>query len=134
MGTSVAGFERANRLRRSSEFQRLTREGRQQVTRSFVLVAASGAHPEHAERTRLGVAVGRRVGGAVLRNRVKRRLRALAEGCLPEMAQAGYDYVLIGRRATIERSFPALQNDLLTALKRVHKPSLGIAPSSPGAR
>ena len=103
MGTPVAGFERANRLRRSSEFQRLTREGRRQVTRSFVLVVASAAHSGHAERTRLGVAVGRRVGDAVRRNRVKRRIREWFRHQHASLRR-DVDVVVIGRAPAAELS------------------------------
>ncbi len=103
MGTPVAGFERANRLRRSSEFQRLTREGRRQVTRSFVLVVASAARSGHVKRTRLGVAVGRRVGGAVLRNRVKRRIREWFRQQHASLRR-GIDVVVIARASAAELS------------------------------
>ncbi len=127
------------RLTRRAEFLFVARSRSRSAMPGLVLQAArrsAGAGAPAGSAPRVGFTASKKVGNAVARNRVKRRLRALAEGCLPEMAQAGYDYVLIGRRATIERSFPALQNDLLTALKRVHKPSPGIAPSnqSTGAR
>ncbi len=67
---------------------------------------------------RVGFTVSRRVGNAVVRNRVRRRLRAAAERVLPR-ARAGADYVLIGRQGTIARPFAELVADLETALARL---------------
>lgn len=69
---------------------------------------------------RVGFTVSRKVGGAVVRNRAKRRLRAAAEEVLTEHAAPGHDYVLIGRGATPTRRYDALLKDLETALKRLH--------------
>jgi ribonuclease P protein component len=69
---------------------------------------------------RLGFTVTKKLGGAVTRNRIKRRLREAARLTLPELAEAGHDYVLIGRAAGLDRPFSSLQNDIRTALKRLH--------------
>lgn len=71
------------------------------------------------EAPRVGFTVTRKVGNAVVRNRVRRRLRAAAAEVLGEAAMPGYDYVLIGRGATLARPYPALVDDLRTALGRL---------------
>lgn len=68
---------------------------------------------------RLGVTVTRKVGKAVVRNRVRRRLRAAARQVLPDAGVQGCDCVLIGRAATVQRPFAALLADLTTALRRL---------------
>jgi ribonuclease P protein component len=75
-------------------------------------------HPLQAPR--LGITASRRVGGAVARNRVRRRLRAAGRELLPKLAAVPGDYVLIGRAATLTRPFPALLADLTAALRRLH--------------
>ena len=70
---------------------------------------------------RIGFTVTKKLGNAVTRNRIKRRLRAAAGAALAGLARAGHDYVLIGRDATATRDFAALKNDLTSALKRFHR-------------
>ncbi len=72
-----------------------------------------------AEGVRIGFTVSRKVGQATERNRARRRLRAAAGEVLPRYARPGYDYVLIGRRATLDRTYERLVDDLRTALTRV---------------
>ena len=71
------------------------------------------------EELRVGFTVSRKVGNAVVRNRVRRRLRDAAGQVIPEMAKAGHDFVIIGRAGSLERPFAALRRDLETALKRL---------------
>ncbi len=55
----------------------------------------------------------------MIRNRIRRRLRALAGEMLPRHAKAGFDFVLIGRAGTLHRAFDLLRRDLLRALRAV---------------
>ena len=69
----------------------------------------------------MGFTATRKIGGAVQRNRAKRRLREVARLVLPGLARPGWDYVLVGRPgATVERGFADLRADLAAALARVH--------------
>ena len=68
---------------------------------------------------RLGVTVTKKIGNAVVRNRMKRRFRALGRELLPAWGTAGADYVLIGRAGGVERSFALLRAELAKALAKV---------------
>jgi len=70
---------------------------------------------------RVGFTVTKKVGNAVARNRMKRRLRALARDVLPEAGVRGADHILIGRAGQIERDFAKLKSDLQSALAKVQK-------------
>ena len=71
---------------------------------------------------RVGFTVTRKIGGAVVRNRMKRRFRALAREIVPSKGFAGSDHVMIGRINGIERNFALLRSDLAGALDRLRKP------------
>lgn len=68
---------------------------------------------------RVGYTVTKKVGNAVIRNRVKRRFRELARELLPEAGIAGADHVIIGRNSAVERDFGKLRSDLAKALAKV---------------
>jgi ribonuclease P protein component len=87
---------RRGRLSRSGDFDRVFREGRSHGNRYLVLYAFPRPEPSRAEPLRLGVSVGRKVGGAVERNRVKRILREVFWSAA-ERLPAGYDFVLVAR-------------------------------------
>ena len=85
-------------------------------TAGFVLLVRDRRDGDPAMR--LGITVTKKIGGAVIRNRMKRRFRALASAILPEAGVPGADHVLIGRAGGIERAFDALGTDLRAALAR----------------
>ncbi|WP_085809551.1 ribonuclease P protein component [Sphingomonas sp. TZW2008] len=68
---------------------------------------------------RIGYTVTKKIGNSVVRNRMKRRLRALARELLPADGVVGADHVLIGRNGGIERDFASLRTELGKALRKV---------------
>lgn len=67
---------------------------------------------------RVGFTVTKKIGNAVVRNRMKRRFRELAREMLPSSGHAGSDHVMIGRSTGIERDYSDLRADLSKALER----------------
>jgi len=86
------------------------------------------ARPSDAagQTCRVGFTASKKVGGAIARNRCKRRLRETARSLLPLHGAPGVDYVFIARAATAARAWPALLDDVKTAL-------LSLAPAAPAA-
>jgi ribonuclease P protein component len=71
---------------------------------------------------RIGYTASKKIGNAVLRNRAKRRLRALVRDVMPGNVRPGWDYVLVARPgATVTRPYADLIQDLATALTAIHK-------------
>ena len=103
------------RLRKRADFLRAARRGRK-VAKSTVVVQAV-ARSDGARPMRVGVTATKKLGGAVVRNRVKRRLRAAAAELLPQRGEPGTDYVLIGRAATATCPWTRLKRDLDGALE-----------------
>ena len=84
------------RLSRSGDFDRAYRDGRSHANRHLVLYAFPREDDEAGDDVRLGVSVGRKVGGATERNKVKRAMREAFWG-LSDSLPPGYDFVLVGR-------------------------------------
>lgn len=70
---------------------------------------------------RVGYTVTKKIGNAVVRNRIKRRFRALARAVLPENGVPGADHILIGRSDGLTRDFAQLKADLTKALGKVSR-------------
>jgi ribonuclease P protein component len=103
------------RLKRREEFLKVAATRRKCAVPGLVLQAARG--PADAASIRVGFTATKKLGGAVVRNRAKRRLRAAAAAVLPVAGTRGYDYVLVARAGTLDRSWPALLDDLRKALE-----------------
>ncbi len=85
----------------------------------FVLLVRERGDGDPAMR--LGITVTKKIGGAVVRNRMKRRFRILARELLPVHGVSGADHVLIGRADGVERDFATLRQELEKALRKVAK-------------
>ena len=103
------------RLTKRSEFL-FVRQG-VRASRGAVLVEARRRSPDGPFR--LGLTASKKVGGAVQRNRARRRLREAARQLLPELGLPGVDYVLVARQQTPDASWAALLDDVRSALIRL---------------
>ncbi len=80
----------------------------------FVLLA----RPNGGLGKRFGITVTKKIGNAVVRNRMKRRFRELLRAALPDCGLPDHDHVLIGRDGGVERDFVLLREELAAALAR----------------
>jgi ribonuclease P protein component len=92
----------------------------------FVLLVRPRGDEDPA--VRLGITVTKKIGGAVVRNRMKRRFRALAREVLPESGVKGADHVLIGRAGGVERDYGLLRDELKNALRKLSGTSVRAEP------
>lgn len=107
-------------MRKRADFLKAA-SARRQGTNGFLLQARDRA--DGLDLIRVGYTASKKIGNAVLRNRAKRRLRALAQAVLPQLARPGWDYVLVARPGeTVSRDFSNLRDDLVQALRSVHRP------------
>jgi ribonuclease P protein component len=128
-GGRAQGAERTPRAR-PQEAQRLitikkradflaANGGLRATTPGFVLLVRD--RNDDDPRMRVGFTVTKKIGGAVVRNRMKRRFRALAREILAARGFAGADHVIIGRSKGVERDFALLRAELGGALDRLRK-------------
>jgi len=107
------GFGPADRIRKSSDFRRVTGEGYRRAGSHVILLRARrvDSPADSLPPSRLGVTVSRKVGGAVVRNLVKRRLREWFRQARHELPGAT-DWVVIARKSAASVSFATLVMDL----------------------
>jgi ribonuclease P protein component len=105
--------QRRFRLTRSEDFKRVRRSGKSYAHPLVVLIVQKSDQP----RVRVGVAAGRTVGTAVIRNRTKRLLREAMRILIPNIA-SGLDLILIARPGLISASLEDTRQALLNLLKR----------------
>jgi len=114
------------RLRKRADFLRVAASGRKWAAPGVIVQADQMPDGTPDADVRVGFTVTRKVGGSVIRNRARRRLRAAAAAVIPGQSRAGFDFVLIGRQGTLTRPFPSLISDVAAALAR-----LGAAAPAP---
>jgi ribonuclease P protein component len=113
-------FRRQVRIRRRPEFTAIQNTGHRVSTRSLTVLAKPG----EARHDRLGIVASRKVGNAVVRNRVKRRLRELFRQQQPVTLPpggSGLDVVVIARREAASVPFAVLRADFERALGRLRQ-------------
>ena len=103
------------RLRQRADFLATARASKVATT-GFVLQSRNRGDDGPV---RVGFTVSRKVGTAVERNRVRRRLREIVRLSAESEVHPGHDYVLIGRRAALSLPFERLNDDLKGALRRL---------------
>jgi ribonuclease P protein component len=124
-------FRRESRLRSSQDFQRVRRRGRRQqgqwLTLAYARRADAPRPPDASEESdgaqvkaapaRIGFSVSKRVGSAVIRNRVKRRLREAIRRRLWK-TQPGWDMILIARPEAANAEYAELADEVHDLLRR----------------
>lgn len=103
-------------IKNRADFLKIQGAGRKWVSHGLIVQTA----PNDAGIKRIGYTVSKRVDkSAVKRNRIKRRLRAVAADVLPQGAKNGQDYILVGRPQTAIRPYEALCEDLRWCLRKM---------------
>lgn len=107
-------MKRATTLKENYEFRRMYAKGKSGVSPCLVVYC----RPNHRAHNRLGITVGAKLGHAVVRNRVRRRLREIYRLNQQQMKQ-GYDIVLVGRVRAVSASYQELERAFLRVCEKL---------------
>ncbi len=108
------------RLKKRRQFLKATHNGKKFVASTMILQTVV---QDEFDGMRLGFTVTKKMGNAVVRNRIRRRLRAVSQMIFSEQGIAGFDYVIVARKSAFDAPFDILKRDLLY-LFRLFKKSL----------
>ena len=116
MQVSKKHFESLGGLQDRAAFLHVQKAGRKWVSRGVIVEVAENTQGN----VRFGLTISKKISkSAVVRNRVRRRLRTAAREILPVCVRPGYDVVLIGRAETAERPFAQVKEDLRWCLDKL---------------
>ncbi len=118
------------KITKTAEYQQISKNNDKFYAKNLILLRSltpeqyifDKKEGKNAEKfCRLGITASKKVGSAVLRNRAKRRLREAAKKTFPNLAENGFDYVIIAKHQIKDASFEDIIRDLEFCLKRIGK-------------
>jgi len=101
------------RIKKNEEFQEVFKKGRSFANKQFVLYLLEKKEQEHF---RIGLSVSKKIGNAVLRNKIKRYIREVFHE-LKDQVKPNYDYIIIARKPVAEMTYHEVKNSLIHVLK-----------------
>jgi ribonuclease P protein component len=113
--SSLPNPTRITKLRKKSDFAKVATSGKKTFAPSLIIQTALS----EGEGVRVGFIASKKVGCAVLRNRAKRKMRALAKEVLSTRAKTGWDYVLVAHPSVPAKSYGSLKKELEQAIKKI---------------
>lgn len=102
------------RLKANKDFRRVFQRGRSVATGKLVLYWFDN----RSSAFRVGFSISKKVGNAVIRNRLKRRLRACFQRLIPDLVEVHHDFVIVCRKGCADATFEQLEGDVMKLLRR----------------
>ncbi len=119
-------------LKHAAEFRRI-RGGQRWSTPRFVIEGKPRPAEAPAAVARFGFIITRKIGSAVVRNRIRRRLRSILRGLEADLANPAFDYVIVPRPIAADDRFADLERDMRTALGKLHTRTGGSQTAKPSS-
>jgi len=117
----MANAIKAERIKSRADFKAAAKARRVGSRHFLMQMRRRGTDEKHGEASRFGFTVTKKVGGAVMRNRIRRRLKEIVRIDIGARAEPGHDYVLIARASAEKANFAELISDLARALEKIHQ-------------
>ncbi len=119
-------------FKKRSDFQRMTRHAAYLSNDGFVIQYLRQANPEN--QCHIGFTASRKVGNAVIRNKCKRRLRALVNQYLPQFLRHDLDYIFIARHTTASAPYAIMEEKFIQALQKISQNNITCKKDMPARK
>lgn len=103
---------RITSIKKRQDFIRISKSQNKFITPNLILIVDKTNIAATDNSLRVGFTVSKKIGNAIKRNKVKRRLRAAAREIMPKIAKTSYDYIIIARSQTFYSKFQDILTDL----------------------
>ena len=106
-------------IKKRIDFVKVSKKGRKKFTQGFLLqkYKRNFSSKERKNTTRVGFTVTKKIGNAVVRNKIKRRFRAIIKEVLNNYLKKNYDYVIIANKKSIVMDYKELKSDIIKTVK-----------------
>lgn len=101
-------MKKENRLRKNMEFKKVYKSGKNYWNRNLIVYVRRNG----TDKTRIGISITKKVGNAVVRNKLKRRIREVSRVYLPNLRK-GYDLIFIPKKNAVDLSFAELESAIM---------------------
>ena len=104
-------------IKKRIDFVKVSKKGKKFFTQGFILQKYKRDFSSKENTARVGFTITKKIGGAVVRNKIKRRFRAIIKEILNNYLKKNYDYVIIANKKSLVMSYKELKNDVVKVIK-----------------
>jgi len=104
-------------IKKRIDFVKVSKKGKKFFTQGFILQKYKRDFSSKENTARVGFTITKKVGNAVVRNKIKRRFRAIIKEVLNNYLKKNYDYVIIANKKSLVMNYKELKNDVVKVIK-----------------
>ena len=104
-------------IKKRVDFLKVSKSGKKIFTKGFILQKYKRNMDLEEDTTRVGFTITKKIGGAVERNKIKRRFRAIMREIFAKYLKKNYDYVIIANKKSLVMNYKELKNDVIKVIK-----------------
>ena len=106
-------------IKKRIDFIKISKKGKKSFTKGFILqkYKRSLSYKDKENMARVGFTIKKKIGGAVVRNKIKRRFRAIIKEILNNYLKKNYDYVIIANKKSLIMDYKELKSDIIKTVK-----------------
>ena len=104
-------------IKKRIDFVKVSKKGKKFFTQGFILQKYKRDFSSKENTARVGFTITKKIGNAVVRNKIKRRFRAIIKEILNNYLKKNYDYVIIANKKSLVMNYKELKNDVVKVIK-----------------